>query len=244
MAQLAQEAESRNRQRRPAVGWQVSGTETEQQDVVDGDIYMGELPPVNVAPNVDAVELLVEQNNEHQNIGENTASNDNYHGAFGVMEQVELDEVTESEIDSPVRERNNQEMKKKGKGTVKPITTSQSTKNRKKMVPKEHDAIELSENHPSYIFDFSSDDDNDMTPVFTYDDISDDFATENTAMDAEIASSVAPCNSTGNEAFITTRGTRTRKSTRQQAKSNRVTYSNAPSRKGSRKRVNRMEPQV
>ena len=88
MAQLAQEAESRNRQRRPAVGWQVSGTETEQQDVVDGDIYMGELPPVNVAPNVDAVELLVEQNNEHQNIGENTASNDNYHGAFGVMEQV------------------------------------------------------------------------------------------------------------------------------------------------------------
>ena len=108
-----------------------------------------------------------------------------------------------------------------------------------------HEAIEISENPPSYIFDFSSDDDNDMTPVFDYDDMSDDLTTADAAMDVGIASSMDPCTSTGNEEFITTRGTRTRKSTRQQSKPTRVTTSfNAPTRKGSRKRVTRAEPQI
>ena len=61
-AQLAQEAEARNRQRRGAVGWQVSETEVELQDAVDGDIDMDVVPPVHDASTIAAVATHVGRN--------------------------------------------------------------------------------------------------------------------------------------------------------------------------------------
>ena len=161
-----------------------------------------------------------------------------------VMEQMDLDQVTEAEIDSPVREIQGKQLKKKETRTkIKPnisrSTKSQKTKTKKNKISSEDEMD--AELYPQSIFDFSSEDDTDMVPNFKEHGLNKNFdvdfdvdQSENDLFDPSI--STAP-----NEAFITTRNVGTRKSTRQRTKTKELTASNVTHQKRSRKRNPRSE---
>ena len=236
MAQLAaKEAEARNLQQRVAVGWEPSNRQPNVQDAVDGDVDMDGLQTFDEASNPSPV-INFDRNivNPENCQGPNLVGDE---GGLGIMEQVELDEVTESEIDSPERQIQNQEIKRKrGKTKVKASIKSQDSKSRQ---TKNHnkEASRLHPNVAASIFDFSSDDDTEMAPEFGYDDISDGLDLDD-LIDQDPMKVSKP---KANEAFIASRGDNTRKGTKKQSKISGTSSLNAPTRKGSRKRVPRAQ---
>ena len=244
MAELAQETESRRRQGRQVVGWQAIYPQAEIQDVLDGDTERNALPTWNEASTSAAVDHFVSNINADDNLSQRMEYTNNEE-VLEEMEQIELDQVTETEIDSPVREKQNEDLKRKEKKTPKSSTTSQysrsrQAKNKRKQVPKTQETQELVSNPAATIFDFSSDDDADMAPTFNIEEVPDGFEIEDEENQAFVTASMQPSTSTANEAFVTTRSTRTRKSSRQKSKIDNIPTPTAPIKKGSRKRVNRM----
>ena len=244
MAQIAQETEYRRRQGRQVVGWQAAYPQAELEDVLDGDCerdVVSSLPESSVSA---AIDQFVSNINADKNLVPNMQLTNN-EAVLEEIEQMELDQVTETEIDSPIREKQNEDLKLKEKKTPKSTSTpqyprSRQTKNRKKQDSKTHTTKELVSNPATYIFDFSSDDDTDMAPTFNIEEIPDPLEMEDTENHAILRTPMQPSTSTANEAFITTRGTRTRKSSRQQSKVDSTSTSTAPIKKGGRKKVNRV----
>ena len=241
MAQLAKEADSLNQRRnRTAVGWQEPDDPAEIRDVVDhGDSgLMVENTDLMVATSSQPFSIG-QQSNENKNQGARWGAGDD--ADYEVMEQIDLDQITEAEIDSPVREAQAKKTKKKEIRTKTKSSTSRSTqpkngKTKTNSASKDEDT----ELHPPSIFDFSSDDDTDMAPAFKDSDFvenldmemetheDENYSFKKTAMDGENGAN-------------TTRNTGRPKSSRQKGKAKEIPASNLTLRKGSRKRVPRTE---
>ena len=232
MAQLAKEAESQsNRRNRTAVGWQESNIPVEIQDVVDdGHIDL----PIDAAHSDVTTRSATSSFNrsidKHQRQAEKWNPGDEY-----IMEQMDLDEVTESEIDSPVRDSQEKPLKKKDLNTKAKPKTSRTNKpqkvtKKKKLAPNEDDnEVEMC---PPPIFDFSSDDDTEMIQNLDMDFEGDH--SDNDMFEPSIGNPKK-------EAFVTIRNNGTRKSSRQKTKTKDIPAPNATLRKGSRKRIPRTE---
>lgn len=161
-----------------------------------------------------------------------------------VMEQMDLYQVTEAEIDSPVRENQGKQLKNKAVRTKSKPNISQSTKPQKTKTKKNRissDDEMDAELYPPSIFDFSSEDDTDMVPDFKEHGLNKNFDVDLDADQSENDLFEPSIKTASNEAFITTRNVGTRKSTRQKTKTKEVTTSNVTHQKRSRKRNPRSE---
>ena len=232
MAQLAKEAESQsNRKNRAAVEWQESNTPAEIHDVVDdGHIDI----PIEAAPSNPSTNCTTSSFKSSMNRNIRHAEKWNPGDEY-IMEQMDLDEITESEIDSPVRDSQGKQQKRKDVNAKAKQKTSRSTKlqkgkQKKNLTPTEED--NEAEMCPAPIFDFSSDDDTEMIQNLNMD-------FEGDQSDNDLFE--PPMRKPKNEAFVTARNNGTRKSSRQKTKTKDISAPNATLRKGSRKRIPRTE---
>ena len=240
MAQIAQEADARRALGRQNIEWQPKSSHLITKDVVDGHGRMEGVSTFEQGKNPLSAEFY--ENNVFNFEDLPSASTDNRQVEFvEMMEQEELDEITESEIDSPIREEQIEKRKKKDKASMRKTKTKkdgalgQLTKENKqeggKQPAKTYKHIKTS------IFDFSSEDDDDMSPNVAQDKITgglelDDFTDEVTVME--------PGSSVPTETLVASRNVRSRKGTRQQTKGIEES-SNVGARKGSRKRITRAQ---
>ena len=243
LAQLAKEAESQNHRRtRAALAFQESDAPAEIHDIVDYGHNCLTSEAINVNPSLVPGTSGISPSMIQTNI--QSAKWNVEDDGIDVMEQMDLDQVTEAEIDSPVRETQGKQLKKKSLGTKSKPNTSRSTKPQKTKTKKNKISSEDemdAELYPQSIFDFSSEDDTDIVPNFKEHGLNKNFGvdfdvdqSENDLFDPSI--STAP-----NEAFITTRNVGTRKSSRQRTKTKEVMASNVTLQKRSRKRNPRSE---
>ena len=240
MAQIAQEADARRAQGRQNIEWQPRSSHLITKDAVDGN---GRLEGESTfVPGKNPLSAEFYENNVVNFEDLPSASNENRQVEYvEMMEQEELDEITESEIDSPIREEQIEKRKKKDKASMR------KTKNRKDdvlgQVTKENEQEGGKQPAKTYkhiktsIFDFSSEDDDDMSPNVAQDKIPgglelEDFTDEIPVMEA--GSSVP------RETLVAPRNVRSRKGTRQQTKGIEES-SNVGTRKGSRKRITRAQ---
>ena len=232
MAQLAKEAESQsNRRNRAAVGWQESNIPAEIHDIVD-DGHID--PSIGAAPSNSSTNSTTSSFNSSMNRNIRQAEKWNPGDEY-IMEQMDLDEITESEIDSPVRDSQEEQRKKKDVNAKEKPKTSRSTKPQKgkqkqNLTPTEE--VNEAEMCPPPIFDFSSDDDTEMIQNL-------DMDFEGDHSDNDLFE--PPIRNAKKEAFVTTRNNRTRKSSRQKTKTKDIPAPSATLRKGSRKRIPRAE---
>ena len=241
MAQIAQEADARRAQGRQNIEWQPKSSHLRTKDAVDGDGRMEGVSTFEQGKHTVSAEFY--ENNVVNFEDLPSASTESRQVEFvEMMEQEELDDITESEIDSPIREEQIEKRKKKDKASMR------KTKNKKDDVlgqltreNKQEGGTEPAKTYKhikTSIFDFSSeDDDDDMSPNVLQDEIPgglelDDFADELPVMEA--GSSVP------HEPLLASRNVRSRKGTRQQTKGIEES-SNVGTRKGSRKRITRAQ---
>ena len=240
MAQIAQEADARRAQGRQNIEWQPKSSHLITKDAVDGHGRMEGVSTFEQGKNALSAEFY--ENNVVNFEDLPSVSTENRQIEFvEMMEQEELDEITESEIDSPIREEQVEKRKKKDKASMRKTKNKkddllgQLTKENKqegeKQPPKTYKHIRTS------IFDFSSEDDDDMSPNVVQDKIPgglelDDFTDELPVMEA--GSSVP------HETLVASRNVRSRKGTRQQSRGTEES-SNIGTRKGSRKRITRAQ---
>ena len=232
MAQLAKEAESQsNRRNRAAVGWQESNVPAEIHDVAD-DGHIDSL--IEAAPTNSSTNSTSSSFNSSMNRNIRQAEKWNPGDEY-IMEQMDLDEITESEIDSPIRDNQETQLKKKdvnAKAKPKTSRTNKPQKGKKKTNLTPHEDENEAATCPPPIFDFSSDDDIEMIQNLDMDfegDQSDNDLFEPSIRNAK------------KEAFVTTRNNGTRKSSRQKTKTKDIPAPSATLRKGSRKRIPRAE---
>ena len=240
MAQIAQEADARRAQGRQNIEWQPRSSHLITKDAVDGNGRLEGESTFVQGKNPLSAEFY--ENNVVNFEDLHSASTENRQVEFvEMMEQEELDEITESEIDSPIREEQIEKRKKKDKASMR------KTKNRKDdvlgQVMKENEQEGGTQPAKTYkhiktsIFDFSSEDDDDMSPNVAQDKIPgalelDDFTDELPVMEA--GSSVP------RETHVAPRNVRSRKGTRKQTKGIEESL-NVGTRKGSRKRITRAQ---
>ena len=240
MAQIAQEADARRAQGRQNIEWQPKSSHLRTKDAVDGHGRMEGISTVEQRKNPFSAEFY--ENNVVNFEDLPSASTENRQVEFvEMMEQEELDEITESEIDSPIREEQIEKRKKKDKASMR------KTKNKKDGVlgqltreNKQEGGTEPAKTYKhiqTSIFDFSSEDDDDMSPNVVQDKIPgglelDDFTDDLPVMEA---GSAVP-----HETLVASRNVRSRKGTRQQTKGIEDS-SNVVTRKGSRKRITRAQ---
>ena len=240
MAQIAQEADARRAQGRQNIEWQPRSSHLITKDAVDGNGRLEGESTFAQGKNPLSAEFYENNVVNFEDIP--SASTENRQVEFvEMMEQEELDEITESEIDSPIREEQIEKRKKKDKASMR------KTKNRKDdvlgQVTKENEQEGGKQPATTYkhiktsIFDFSSEDDDDMSPNVAQDKIPgglklDDFTDEPPVMEAG--------NSVSRETLVAPRNVRSRKGTRHQTKGIEES-SNVGTRKGSRKRITRAQ---
>ena len=240
MAQIAQEADARRAQGRQNIEWQPRSSHLITKDAVDGNGRLEGESTFVQGKNPLSAEFY--ENNVVNFEDLPSASTENRQVEFvEMMEQEELDEITESEIDSPIREEQIEKRKKKDKASLRKTknktddVSGQPVKDNKpegeKQPAKTYKHIKTS------IFDFSSEDDDDMSPNVAQDKIPgglelDDFTDEIPVMKA--GSSVP------RETLVAPRNVRSRKGTRHQTKGIEES-SNVGTRKGSRKRITRTQ---
>ena len=244
LAQLAKEAESQsNRRKRAALGFQEPNIPAEVHDIVDyGNTgLIAEATNYNV-PIIPVPSSIRSSINQNQNQGAKWNAEDL---DFETLEQMDLDQVTEAEIDSPVRESQDKRLKKEDITTKSKPKTSQTTRTQKRKVKKNIVSNEEemdAELCPPSIFDFSSEDDADIVPALKASDVPGTFDMDFEEDQGDDDTFESSLKSARNDVFITTRNTATRKSSRQKSKTKEVSASNVPLRKGSRKRIPRSEP--
>ena len=244
LAELAQETEAGHQQRRQEIIWKSPFSQKQTHDVLDGDAQVDVISAVTNALAPGSMDKVVTNFSVDKNLPPNTELI-NAEDVVEVIEQMELDEVTESEIDSPVREEQNKAVKIKERkaitnGNTPQYSQSRQTKNKKKQPQEPKKRKELTSIPGTSIFDFSSDDDADMAPTFNVKDDPGALEIEDTENETITASTILPSQSLNNKEFIPTRTTRTRSSSRQKSKIDSITSSTAPAKKGGRRKVNRL----